>query len=75
VNNQLFIACDTANQTKELSPSIGLENIQPTLDRNDNAKLSRFRGSVDMFSIISILYFIGRFRQVFVLSEPLELIT
>jgi len=31
-------------------------------------------GCVDISNIISSLYSIGRFRQVFVLSEPLELI-
>ena len=58
----------------QCSIACGNANIQPVLDKNDNAKFSRFRGSVDISSIISSLYFIGRFRQVFVLSEPLELI-
>ena len=58
----------------QCSIACGNANIRPILDKNDNAQFSRFRGSVDISSIISSLYFIGRFRQVFVLSEPLELI-
>ena len=55
----------------QCSIACGNANIRPILDKNDNAKFSRFRGSVDISSIISSLYFIGRFRQVFVLSELL----
>jgi len=74
VYNQVCIACCIANQTKESSLITGSENIQQVLDKNDNAKLSRFRGSVDISGIIFILYFILWLRQVFVLSETLELI-
>ena len=61
VKNQLCIAYGTAKKN-QLFIVCGTANIQPVLDKNDNAKFSRFQGSVDISSIISSLYFIGCFK-------------